>query len=438
MDHEDSNKELEMLKLAMQQEREARLNEKLAKLDKIEELVSEVRKAHESIGSLNSLAQKTDKKIPPLNTTGAAAILILGLLGLQFKDLWEARAQLTNLGVPVENAVSQLEAATGQNKELSSTIQTQSNRLNDSLEESRTLLAGYTSMISDSAKRVQEFENKLSKLSYQVELLTSMVSKSRNTSPNTAGDDESFPSSMNGILAQLFEDDNTPQGLLARAYMEKENGNYEVARQLAVRAKAAHSGGPETVYDILIAQIYHDEQEYGKALGAWRKALEIAPEEEKGTILNNLGSAYFASSLNETDSTKKIAYLEKSVESLNSSLEYGDEDGSVRFNLAVSFKELGDYAKAIEIIDGIDAPDVADRRYVVAACYALLGREAAAFSNLAASLNMDSVLALRAAVDDDFKLLRGGQEFPEILRHHLPVELVRDILKSWADESESV
>lgn len=439
--------EIESLRAAISQERETRIAEKI---DRLEQTVKDMQVGMKELAAFSGdfgeikttvnqaleEAKSSNKNMPPIQSTVAAVLIVIGLLGWQLKDVLEAKDKLTDLSEPVANAALALEKSTKASNDLVGSVKEQLTSLQLALDQNRELLAEYNRNISGSTQMVSGFEEKLLKLSMQVTLLTERISKNSVgvDSPSLSSPNE--PSSILEALASRVAGSGHPVAMLAQASVELNKGNYKRARTLALDAKLRHSGDPENAYDIIIAQSYHKEGRYQDAIGAWQKAAETADEEGLISVLSNMGASYHAWARSVSDDEpRKIALMEKAAEIEGRVRGLTSTEPAVYANGAVTLNDLGRNADALGVLKEYKGKESDQIQYALANTYALLGRNSASLDALGSALRLNNELALQAGLDEDFSVLRSDPEFEQILSTYLPEQLIEAIRESWRDDS---
>lgn len=435
--NDDSQSELEALKAALAAEKEAKFLERFERIENSIESIAKSSEAAEKtsrsvkeldgkLASLTKEVAEVKKRVPPLQTTATVVFVALGLLGWQVKDIFQARSDITNLKKPVTEAVATLKEGARSSDGLIKAVNKSLGDVDSSLAESRQLLAKYNDDISGTSTRVARFEEKLSKLSMQLNLLIEQVGRQSSSIPSV-DHGSSNPESILDFIAERIEGRGDSIALLAKATLALRREQYRDARALAIEAKAKHSGEPESAFDILIAQSYHMEGEYQNAVGAFEKANEIASGEEKVSILSNMGASYFAwAQTVDSDEDRKTALLEKAVEIERQSRNLTKTVPAVYVNGVVTLNALGRHSEALGVLEEYRGPESGEVEFAFANTFALLGRKAKALDKLSSALKLNRSLAMNALLDDDFEGLRPDPEFVTILLLYLPKEIIEE------------
>ncbi len=178
-----------------------------------------------------------------------------------------------------------------------------------------------------------------------------------------------------------------------------------------------------------MAQSYYREGKYREAIGGFENI--IATVSKNSTIYNNLGSAYFALSREETDQKEKKRLAEKALSAQTKAIELEPTSPETVVNISIVLNSLDRYAEAEELLTRWKGEDPSIY-YQLGATRALRSNIAASIQALSMSFQLDKAKALDAAADEDFALLRSNDSFRDLLQRYLGDKLMKAIKLAWA------
>lgn len=385
------------------------MNTLLVKLDSKQEV--DLGPALSSLQKVETKAEAIFNKIPPMPSLIAAALIVIGVLGLSYKDL-------QSFSKPVTEASQEVTRTTGELRKAITAVQKDFNEIND-----------MTSDLENSLKKISNIDRALAKMLAEVQRIsTSARLISNNNIENRAPNGESS-------LATLFNaigNEMPPEmNLLMQANNAIDNYEYAKARELASKAKIIDSDKSQSIYDSIIAKSFTEEGKYREAIGAYMIAIELEPDEP--TFHNNLGSAYFALSQEAEDPTERSSLLEKSISATRESIRLDPGSPEVYANGSIVLVKMNKKNEALNLLNSWDGPVSGDIQYQKAAISALLENIAETISFLSEAISLDAKYALHAAADDDFRGLRKNEGFQTLLEANLGAALYAAVLASWED-----
>ena len=156
-----------------------------------------------------------------------------------------------------------------------------------------------------------------------------------------------------------------------------------------------------------LGSIYEEMGEYKKAFEMFRKSIEIYPYFYKSKF--NLGVVY-----------KRLGNNKMALKNYYASLDLSESYHFTYLNISAIYIEEKEYEKSIEILThGIESNKEADVLYYNrACCYAILGMEEEAISDIEESLSYNPNAIDWVKKDKDFKSLYSNNKFIDLLKEY--------------------
>lgn len=399
----------------------------------------DLRPLQKEIAAVSATAQESRKMIHevnrkslPITSYVTAFGVILAVLGLSYYDIRRISEPIETAGANVEQAASSLLDTTQELQKASAIVAQQQ-------EELSTTASNLSKNIGASLTSLGDFDRVLAQILAETSRIQSSMQNAADQATNLTPDtSENNPSRiLDELLESMGEDLPREMALQRKAQKELDNGEYELARQLATEAREIDPDKSITMYDALIANSYYQEGRFREAIGAYQSVIDRDPT--SSFAHNNIGSSYYRISQATEDSNEKKRALEASERAHRKALEVDPSNVAAVVNASISINALGRPRDALQVLQeykGTPSPHYFIQR---AASHALLGHRSQAIADLNSGITKDPKTALLVASDADFRSLRGDQAFEKLLESYIGDQLMQAVRETWAemDKAES-
>lgn len=400
-----TNRDFDRLDMQVSQLRES-VNAILVKLDNAKDV--DITPAIRAIERVDAKADTIFNKIPPLPSLIAASVIVIGVLGLSYKDLQSMSKPITDASVDVQSTTKALKDSVSEVKADFESIKS------------------LTKDLSSNLKKISDLDKALSKMLAEVQRISTSSNLISNKSVEQSKGESTDLESLLGSLGDALP---VEMKLLMDARAAITNYEYAKARDLAAKAKILDSDKGQSIYDSIIASSFYEEGKYREAIGAYSAAIDLEPTES--SYHNNLGSTYYALAKEIKDDQEKKSLLEKSIAATRESIKLDPTSASVFANGSMVLNELNKPQEAMELLSSWEGEPSAKIEYQKAATSALMGNASKTIGFLGDAIKIDRQFALHAAADDDFSSFRNNEGFKTILKTNLGDELFSAVLRAW-------